>query len=119
MQYLPLLFSAIFLALVAQLTVGAWRGQGASASHDRWKLITSLVSAVAICAFATLLINWTSVPIIVWFAGIALLASGVAGTALRWPDLPWFADGDARPRRVAGIAADLLVSAIMIGVVIA
>jgi hypothetical protein len=107
--------SIIFLALIAHFTAAAWTERGKLALDDRWRVLTRSTSAVAVCAIAILLINWAVVPTFVWLAGVALLAAGVAGAALRWPVLPWFATGTARPRRIAGMATDFLFSALLIG----
>jgi hypothetical protein len=107
--------SAIFLALSAHFAAAAWAGRGKLALDDRWRLLTRSISAVAVCAVAILLINWATVPPLVWLCGVALLALGIAGAMLRWPALPWFAAGAARSRRIVGIAADILFSTLLIG----
>lgn len=123
MQYLalamPVILGIVFLALIAHFAVGAWKGRGLFATRDRWQLLTRFISAVATCAVATLLINWVIVPGVIWLIGVALLAIGVAGAALRWSALPWFADGSGRPRRIVGITADLLISALFISAALA
>ena len=113
---IPIVLAVIFLALLAYFALGAWKGRGVFAITDRWALVTRFLSAAVTCAIATLIINWSLVPGFVWLTGLALLALGVAGAALRWSELPWFADGSHRPRRLIGIAADLLISALFIGV---
>lgn len=114
----PIVLGVIFLALLAHFALGAWKGGGAFAITDRWAVLTRFASAVASCAIATLIVNWTVMPGAVWLVGIVLLALGIAGVALRWSDLPWLADG-SRPSRIVGIAADLLISALFIGAALA
>jgi hypothetical protein len=62
-----------------------------------------------------LLINWVLVPIVVWLVAVALLAGGVAGAALRWPELAWLT-GTHPIRRAIGVGAALLSCALIITV---
>ncbi len=108
---------AIFVALVVAFLIRAWKAHGKLAARDRWALITGFVAAVTGFAFASLLINWVILPVAIWIVAVALLAGGVVGAVLRWPELPWF-EGTKPIRRAIGITAALFVCALVIGVAI-
>ncbi|MBA3236582.1 MAG: hypothetical protein H0T59_11445 [Chloroflexi bacterium] len=105
----------VFLALVAAFAVRAWKVHGNLSARDRWALITGFVTAVTGFAIASLLINWVVVPIAIWLVAVGLLALGVVGAVLRWPDLEWFAGTKPIGRAIAVIAS-LFIGALIIGV---
>jgi len=105
----------VFLALVAAFAVRAWKVHGKLSARDRWALITGFVTAVTGFAIASLLINWVVVPIAIWLVAVGLLALGVVGAVLRWPDLEWFAGTKPIGRAIAVIAS-LFIGALIIGV---
>ncbi len=107
-------FIAIFLALVAAFVIRAWKARGKLAARDRWALITSFVVAVTGFAIASLLINWVVVPATIWLVAVGLLAGGVVGAVLRWPELAWFAGTKPIGRAIAVIAS-LVICALIIG----
>jgi hypothetical protein len=108
---------ALFFALVAVFMIRAWKAQGRLSGHDRWALITSFAVAATTFVVAPLLINWMIVPIALWFTAVALLAGGVAGAALRWPELAWLSS--TRPTwRALGVSATLVSCALIVGVAI-
>ncbi len=112
---MDLLVIAIFLALVAAFVIRAWKARGKLSARDRLALITSFVTAVTGFAVASLLINWVVVPVAIWLVAVGLLAGGVAGAVLRWPELAWFA-GTKPIGRAIGVSATLFVCALIIGV---
>jgi len=112
---MDILVLAIFPALVAAFVIRAWKTRGWLAGRDRWALVTSFVTAIAAFAIATLLINWVVVPTTIWLVAVGLLAGGVAGAVLRWPELAWFA-GTKPIGRAIGVSATLFVCALIIGV---
>jgi hypothetical protein len=105
----------LFFALVARFVIRGWKAQGRLSARDRWALITSFAVAVTTFAIAPLLINWVIVPTAIWLIAVALLAGGVAGAVLRWPELVWFAGSHAL-RRAIRVAATLVSCALIIGV---
>ena len=105
----------LFLALVAAFVVRAWKARGKLAARDRWALITGFVAAVTGFAIASLLINWVIVPVAIWLVAVGLLAGGVAGAVLRWPELSWFAGTKPIGRAIAVIAS-LVICALIMGV---
>lgn len=107
---------AIFFWLVISFTAKAWNAGGKFSSRDRWALITGFFTAVSAFAIASLLINWLVVPAMLWLLAVGLLAGGVVGAVMRWPTLPWFAEGANTRRRSFNVAADLLISLLLIGV---
>ncbi len=90
-------------------------GQRQAVGRDRWALITSFAVALTTFVAAPLVINWVMVPTVTWLIAVALLAGGVVGAVLRWPELAWFA-GRHPIRRAIGIRATLLSCALIIGV---
>jgi len=108
---------ALFLALVGAFVVRAWKARGKLAARDRWALITGFVAAVTGFAIASLLIDWVVVPVAIWLVAVGLLAGGVVGAVLRWPELPWFA-GTKPIRRTISVVASLFICALIIGVAV-
>lgn len=104
---------ALFFGLVASFVFRAWKAQGWLAGRDRWSLITSFVAASTAFVVAPLLINWVLVPTLIWFAAVVLLAGGMAGAVLRWPELAWFS-GTRPIRRAIGLGATLVSCALII-----
>jgi hypothetical protein len=47
------------------------------------------------------------VPTLIWLVAVALLAGGVAGAVLRWPELAW-SSGTHPIRRAIGLGATLV-----------
>ena len=108
---------ALLFALVALFGVRAWKPRGRLAAPDRWALITSFAVAGTTFVIARLLVNWVVMPTAAWLIAAALLAGGVAGAVLRWPDIAWFAG--AHPlRRAIGVGAALVACALVIGLVV-
>ena len=118
MTILPI---SIFLMMVAYFVIRAcisWvSNQSALAARDRWELITGFVIAVTAFAIVSLPLAEVVVPGVIWFVGIGLLASGVGGAALRWPDLAWYA-GTKPFWRATGVIAALCICGLIIGVAI-
>ena len=106
---------ALFLALVGVFVLRAWTARGTLAARDRWALITGFVAAVTGFAIASLLIDWIVVPVAVWLAAVGLLAGGVVGAVLRWPELSWY-EGTRPIWRTIGIIVNLFICAPIIGV---
>ena len=105
----------LFFALIARFVIRAWKARGWLSGRDRWALITSFVVAITAFVVAPLLINWVMVPVVVWFTAVALLAGGVAGAVLRWPELAWFSG--IRPTwQAIRVGAALVSCALTIGV---
>ena len=107
----------LFLGLVARFVIRAWKADGRLSGRDRWALITSFAVAITTFVAAPLVINWVMVPTVTWLIAVALLAGGVAGAVLRWPELAWFA-GRRPIRRGIGIGTALLSCALIIGVAV-
>ncbi len=86
-------------------------------ARDRWGLITGFVIAVTAFAIVSLPLAVVVVPGVVWFAGIGLLAGGVLGAVLLWPDLAWYA-GTNPLRRMIGVIPTLCICLLIIGVAV-
>jgi hypothetical protein len=107
-----------FFGLVALFAVRAWKPRGRFSGGDRWALITGFAAAVAAFAVAPMLVNWVVVPTALWLLAVALLAGGVVGAALRWPELAW-SEGAPPIRRAVRVGATLLSCALVVGVAMA
>ena len=104
--------AVVFLALVAAFAIRSWKEHGRLVARDRWALLADLARALAAFALASMLIDWTVAPAALWLVAVALLAGGVAGAALRWPGLAWYAG--TRPRwRAGGVVATLCACALI------
>ena len=118
---MTILPSSLFLMMVASFVIRAcipWVfNQSGLAARDRWGLITGFVITVTAFAIVSLPLAEVVVPDVIWFVGIALLASGVGGAALRWPDLTWYA-GTKPFGRSTGVIATLCICGLIIGVAI-
>jgi hypothetical protein len=114
---MDILAIVVFFTLVARFVIRAWKAHGRLSGRDRWALITSFVVASTTFVIAPLLINWVIVPTALWLTAVALLAGGVVGAVLRWPELAW-STGTHRIRRAIGIGATLVSCALIIGVAV-
>jgi hypothetical protein len=114
---MDILAVALFLALVARFVIRAWKAHSRLSGCDRWALITSLAIAATTFVVAPLLINWVMVPTVIWFTAVALLAGGVIGAVLRWPEFVWLSSTHPT-RRAIRIGATLVICALVIGVAV-
>ena len=114
---MDILALALFFGLVATFMIRAWKAHGRLSGRDRWSLITSFAVASTTLVVAPLLINWVMVPTAFWFTAVALLAGGIAGTALRWPELAWF-NGPQPIRRAIRVGLILLSCTLIVGVAV-
>ena len=112
---MDILALALFFGLVVRFVIRAWKAQGRLSGRDRWSLITSFAVAATTFVVAPLLINWVIVPTLLWFTAVVLLAGGVLGAALRWPELAWFS-GTRPTWRAIGLGATLVSCALIITV---
>ena len=108
---------ALFIGLVARFVIRAWKGHGRLSGRDRWALITSFAVALTTFVVAPLVINWVLMPTVIWLIVVALLAGGVVGAALRWPELAWFT-GSRPIRRAVSIGATLMSCMLITGMAI-
>jgi hypothetical protein len=107
----------LFFTLVARFVIRAWKAHGRLSARDRWALISSFAVASTMFVIAPLLINWLLVPTALWLIAVALLAGGVVGALLRWPELAWFS-GTHPIRRAIGVGATLVSCMLIIGVAV-
>ena len=112
---------ALFFGLVARFMVHAgapWaKADGRLSARDRWAVSTSFAVALTMFVVAQLVINWVLVPSTIWLIVVALLAAGVVGAVLRWPELAWLS-GTHPVRRAMSVGATLLSCALIIGVAV-
>ena len=114
---MDILALALFFGLVATFVVRAWKAHGRLSARDRWALVTSFAVAITSFAVAPLLINWVIVPTAIWLIAVALLAGGVVGAVLRWPELAW-STGTHPIRGAIGVGATLVGCALIVGVAV-
>jgi hypothetical protein len=114
---MDLIAVVLLFAFVALFAVRAWKARGRLSAPDRWALITSLAVAVTMFALARLLVNWVMLPTVVWLGAVILLAGGVVGAVLRWPELAWLA-GRHPLRRALGAGATLVACVLVIGLAV-
>lgn len=105
----------LFFALVALFVMRAWKVHGRLSAPDRWALITSFSVAITTFVIALFLINWVIVSIVFWYLAVILVAVGVVGAVLRWPDLAWYTSPHPL-RRASGIGVTLLICTLLISV---
>ena len=108
------LFLAI--ALVAFSALYALRGWGMTRFRisDRIAAIAESVGLLALFAVLYFATGWAGVPIILWFAAVALAAGGVAGLVLRLGGLPWVRTRRRLVLRFVRLALGGLVSALVL-----
>jgi hypothetical protein len=114
---MDILAVVLFFAIVVRFVIRAWKAHGRLSARDRWSLITSLAVASTTFVVAPLLINWVMVPTAIWLVAVALLAGGVVGAALRWPELAWFS-GTRPLRRAIRVVATLVSCTLIITVAV-
>ena len=114
---MDILAVALFVGMVARFVIRAWKEHGRLSGRDRWALITSFAVAATMFIVAPFVINWVLVPTAIWLVAVALLAGGVVGAVLRWPELAWFT-GSRPIRRAVSIGATLVSCMLITGVVI-
>ena len=107
----------LFLGFVGLFVMRAWKADGRLSGRDRWALITSFAVALTTFVIASLVINWVLMPTVIWLIAVALLAGGVVGAVLRWPELAWFT-GRRPIRRAVSIGATLVSCMLITGVAI-
>jgi hypothetical protein len=96
---------------------GQVNAQSRLVARDRWSLLTGFVTAVTAFAIVSLPLEEVVVPGTIWFVGVGLLAGGVVGAVLRWPDLTWYAGTKPR-RRAIGVVSTLCICALIISVAV-
>ncbi len=111
------IIGAFVLRACARVLFGRVNAQSRLLARDRWSLLTGFVTAVTAFAIVSLPLEEVVVPEVVWVVGVGLLAGGVLGAVLRWPDLTWYAGTKPR-RRAIGVVSTLCVCALIIGVAV-
>ena len=107
----------LLFALIARFVVRAWKARGRLAGDDRWALMTSFAVATTMFVVAPLVINWVRMPTVIWLIAVAVLAGGVVGAVLRWPELAWQI-GTHPIRRTIRIGSTLACCVLIIGVAV-
>ena len=114
---MDILALVLFFGFVAGFVIRAWKAHGRLSGRDRWPLITNFAVASTTFVVAPLLINWVMVPTLIWLIAVTLLAGGVIGAALRWPELGWFT-GTHPIRRAIRVGLTLLSCTLIVGVAV-
>ncbi|MBR8742606.1 hypothetical protein [Nocardiopsis sp. MG754419] len=79
---LTVVCSAGSLALAA-------RGAGRRRLRDRWDGLHRAVVLVFAGFLCLVVVQWTTLPVALWYPTPLAVAGALAATAARWPDLPW------------------------------
>ncbi len=66
----------------------AWNIGGRPPGISRMALVSAVLEAAATAAFFRLLVPWGTGTTLLWVVAMAGLAAAVAGTVIRWPELP-------------------------------
>ena len=101
--------------LISAFTINAWRRRGTATDRDRSGMLARFAAAITGLTMAWVVFDWVTTPIVAWLFGVALLAAGVFGMALRWPALPWFA-GAFAPVRALGLTTTVAMCTLITAV---
>ncbi|WP_370618038.1 hypothetical protein [Mumia sp. Pv 4-285] len=111
----------VALVLLAAGAYTAWRRPPNKPGADRLALLSATAQGIALLAVARSLVPWSELPAVVaygaWGTCVALLAAGVAGVVVRWPELRILPD--QHPRRSAvgsglGIGVSVVAVALLV-----
>lgn len=110
--WIPLLVVAGF---VGGFAVSAW-SRRFGAARDRLALVMDGALAAGILFAGRMIVDWTTVTVLTWYALVAVLAFGTVGAVLRWHDLPPLKDPAKRTRRIVGasISAVFIVALVVV-----
>jgi hypothetical protein len=103
----------VLVAFVVGFVVAAWSPR-IGAARDRLGLVMDGVLAAGLLLAGRMIVDWSTVSVIAWYALVALLAAGVVGAVLRWEKLPVLKDPAKRTRRTWGAG---VTAAITLGLV--
>lgn len=113
----PVLLAGLVL-VPGWLVVTSW-SRGRFGTRDRLSAAVGAAEVgAAMLLFQHVVAASAPVPLALWAAGVLLLATGVAGIALRWPYLPPLRDPTRSRSRTAGAAVGLAVSVAVVVVVL-
>jgi hypothetical protein len=112
--WIPLI---VVIGFVVGFAVSAWSPR-LGAARDRLALVVDGALAAGILLAGRVIVDWTTVSILTWYALVAVLAFGAAGAVLRWRSLPPLTDPAKRTRRIWGAsfsAAFILTLVVILG----
>lgn len=103
----------VVVAFVLGFVVAAWSPR-IGAARDRLGLVMDGVLAAGLLVVSRVIVDWSTVSILAWYALVALLAAGAVGAVLRWDALPPLKEPAKRTRRIWGAG---LTAAITVGLI--
>jgi len=90
-----------------------------AASRSRVGLAVEFLDAAVMLLVAHTLLDWTSIPPLLWFIPVALLAAALVGAVLAWADLPVWRAGKPLRRTQVFTVLHVLVTVAIVVVVLA
>jgi hypothetical protein len=110
--WIPLL---VVVAFVGGFAVSAWSPR-IGAARDRLALVMDGALAAGILFAGRMIVDWTTVGMLTWYALVAVLAFGAVGAVLRWHGLPSLKDPAKRPSRIwgAGLSAAFILAIVVV-----
>ncbi|WAP51382.1 hypothetical protein OL239_16395 [Arthrobacter sp. ATA002] len=82
------LLAGVLVVTCLAVARSAWNLGGRDAGISRMALLSSVLDAAAVAVFFRLVVTWNTGTILLWVLAMAALAAAVAGTVIRWPQLP-------------------------------
>jgi len=110
--WIPLL---VVVGFVGSFVLAAW-SPSIGAAKDRLALTVSGLTAAGLLVASRGIVDWSSFPIVTWYAVVVLLAAGVVGAVLRWPTLPPLKDPAKRTSRTWGAGFTVAILGVLVGV---
>lgn len=82
------LLAGVLAVTCLSVARSAWNFGGRGPGISRMALLSSLLDAAATAAFFRLVVPWSAGTTLLWVVAVAALAVAVAGTVIRWTELP-------------------------------
>lgn len=103
----------IGVIILATLGYSCWRAAGGRGRQSRVGWILDAMSAVLAMIIARQLLSWSTIPPLLWFVPVVIIAVTAALVVRRWHRLPWLTPGRRRRTTVAGsaVGATIMIAA--------
>ena len=110
--WIPLI---LLIGFVGGFAISAWSPRIGKAK-DRLALVLDGLMAAGLLLAGRMIVDWSSVSILTWYALVLVLAAATVGAVLRWPTLPALKDPAKRTSRTWGSGFTLAILALLVGV---